>query len=349
LTQNDKTQTSLNLSPQEKDLQLFLDSIGVRLPADDFSKPDDYHVIRLHPEPASLFDAHENKAVLLSYRISGRVFPISVIFLKKGEGMQFCHSSLLLESYAHQEDIVPVLRQAVADFFSLDFNTILGNLEPSWIDTDLTGQLDCRIYWTAKPDMKVVSGLFLEKLGEVPDIPLFPTVYYYNNPYDENLLEAALPDMDGCGESLMLGCGAGLEAICVALKYGVLVDAVDINPIAVANTMAACRRTGTDQLVHAWVSNGWQKVEKSYDAILFEAPLATNEPQVTDPNRYDFGGKLLKEILSGLPAHLNSGGRMYLMSCPDLTPYIPANGLKWKALRYFEAKSQVAIHKVWLE
>ncbi len=336
-------------SPQEKDLLLFLESIGVILPTDDSSMPDDYLVIRLDPEPASLFDAHENKAVLLSYRISGRVFPISVIFLKKNGGIQFCHSSLLLESYAHQEDIVPVLRKAVADFFSLDFKIILGNLEPSWIDSNLTGQLDCRIYWNAKPDMKVVTDLFLEKLGEIPDIPLFPTVYYYNNPYDENLLEAAFLDMVGCKESLMLGSGAGLEAVCVALKYGISVDAVDINPIAVANTIAACRRTGTDHLVHAWVSNGWRKVDKTYDAVLFEAPLATDVPQVTDPNRYDIGGKLLKEILSGLPAHLNPGGRMYLMSCPDLSPYIPANGLQWKPLRYFQAKSHVAIHKIWLK
>jgi len=337
----------MNSSLQEKDLQLFLDSIGVRFPPDDSTLPDDIVVIRLKPEMAALFEAHDNKAVLLAHRIQGRVFPISVIFLRENEGIQFCHSSLLLDSYAQWEHAVPVLRKAVEEFFSLDFNIILGNLEQSWIHAHLSGQLDCRIHWNIKPDMKVITDLFFEKLGEIPDIPLFPTVYYYNNPYDENLLEVALPDMDGCRESLMLGSGAGLEAVCVALKYATPVDAIDINPIAIANTFAACRRTGTEDLVHAWVSDGWNKVDKTYDAILFEAPLAIHVEQLTDPNRYDFGGKLLKEILSDLPAHLNPDGRMYLMSCPDLSPYIPANGLQWKALRYFKAKSDVAIHKIW--
>ena len=180
------------------------------------------------------------------------------------------------------------------------------------------------------------------------EIPLFPSVYYYNNPYDQNLLEAALPELDGCNDILVLGSGAGLEAVCVALKYGIRVDATDINPVAIANTVAASRRTGTEGLVHAWVSDGLKQMTKKYDAVLFEAPLATEDAQVRDPNRYDIGGKLLREVLSALPEHLNTGGRMYLMSCPDLSPFFPENGMQWKVLRRFEAKSSVAIHRIWL-
>jgi hypothetical protein len=337
------------LSVQEKDLGLFLDSLGAKVPRDDPALPDEYIVIRLDPYAASFFEAFDNKAALLAYRIRGRVFPLSMVFLKGSGEFLFCHSTLLLDSYARENWMVPLLRNAVQEFFSRDAENLLGSLDPSWTNAPLKGQLDCRIAWNVKPEMKIVTDLFLEKLGEVCEIPLFPSVYYYNNPYDQNLLEAALPDLDGCNNVLVLGTGAGLEAVCVALKYGIPIDATDINPVAVANTVVACKRTGTEHLVHVWAADGLKQVIKKYDAILFEAPLATEDAQIKDANRYDVGGKLLKEILCDLPSRLNEGGRMYLMSRPDLSPYFPANGLQWRALRCFEAKSSVAIHKIWYE
>lgn len=337
-----------NLSLQEKDLRLFLDSLNVKLPPADPSRPDDFVVIHLDPLAASFLDANDNKAVLLAYRTRGTIFPLSIVFLRGRGEFIFCHSTLLLDSYAKETWMVPRLRTAVQEFFSRDAESLLGSLEPSWTNAPLKDQLDCRIAWNAKPEMKIVVDLFLEKLGAVREIPLFPSVYYYNNPYDQNLLEAALPELDGCDDILVLGSGAGLEVVCVALKYGIHVDATDINPVAVANTVAACRRTGTEGLVNAWVGDGLKRMTKKYDAVLFEAPLATEDAHVKDSNRYDIGGTLLREVLGALPEHLNSGGRMYLMSCPDLSPFLPANGLQWRMLRRFEAKSSVAIHKIWL-
>ena len=187
------------------------------------------------------------------------------------------------------------------------------------------------------------------KLGEVREIPCFPGVYFYNNPYEENLLDVALPELNGHRDILVLGCGAGLEPLCVALQYGVPVDATDINPCAVANTRVAARRVGVSNLVTAWVSDGFGAVRKKYDAILFEAPLAIDMPEVVDLNRYDTGGKILKSVLAALPGFLNPGGRMFLMSRPDLAPYIPLNGVQWRMRRSFIAKSSVAIHEVWCE
>jgi hypothetical protein len=40
-----------------------------------------------------------------------------------------------------------------------------------------------------------------------------------------------------------------------------------------------------------------------------------------------FGGKLLQDVLNGLPAYLNPHGRMYLMSRSEISVYLPANGL----------------------
>ena len=339
----------LHLSVPERDLQLFLDSLGVTLPSVDMAIIDDYIVIQLDVLAAALFEANNNKAVLLAYRIQGRVFPILIVFLRGSEEIQFCHSTLLLDSYEQGNGTASLLRKVTDTFFSNDINKMLEILEPSWTNTPLYGQLDCGIFWDTKPEMNIVTDLFLETLGNVCTIPLFPSVFYYNNLYDQNLLEAALFKLDDCKDVLVLGTGAGLEAVCIALKYGICVDATDINPVAIANTIAACRRTGTDHLVHAWVSDGWMEVRKTYDAILFEAPLATNSVKAEDPNRYDFDGKLLRKVLRGLPSHLKTGGRMYLMSRPDLSPYLPVSGLQWKVLRYFEAENSLAIHKIWVE
>ena len=233
--------------------------------------------------------------------------------------------------------MVSLLRGAVQEFFSREADCLLEAMEPAWVAADLTGQLDCRIHWNSQPEIPIVTDLFMEKLGQICEIPIFPTVYYYNNPYEQNLLEESLARVEGAEDVLVLGTGAGLEAICVAMKYGIHVDATDINPLAVANTIAASRRTGTDHLIKAWVSDGLAEVKKAYDVILFEAPLATDGTQANDPNRFDLEGRLLKEVLSALPMHLKSGGRMYLMSHPDLVPYLPANGLHWKVLRHFTA------------
>lgn len=338
---------SLNFTVKERDLQLFLEALGVKLPPCDPALPDDYIIIQLDPDVAALFEASDNKAVLLAYRIKGRVFPLSLLFLRQNEKTHFCHSTFLLDSYTHGDEILPQLSKAVQELFACDCDCLLATLEPSWASASLDGQLDCRVIWNAKPDMKVVTDLLEERLGEVCVIPSFPTVYHYNNPYNENLLEVALPELAGCRDVLVLGTGAGLDAACVALKYGIQVDATDINPIAIANTMATCRRTGTEHQVNAWVGDGLKAVRKNYDAILFEAPLATNETRVKDLNRYDIGGRLLKEVLSALPSHLKPGGRMYLMSCPDISPYVSGNELQREVLRDFEAKSTVAIHKLW--
>ena len=333
--------------PQAHDLALFLASLHIEPPPDDPLLPDDYIVTKLSPESASFLQAHDNNAAFLWYRIRGKPVAVTIVFLKGEAPFSFCHSILLLDSYAGETWMVPLLRKAVEEFFGNGQALLIEKLEPSWRDAPLKDHLDCRIFWNAKPEIRIVTELFFEKFGEIREIPLFPSVYNYNNPYDENLLEAALNDLVGCQNVLLLGTGAGLEAVCVALKYGIHVDAIDINPVAVANTISACRHTGTAHLVNAWTSDGLKQVEKAYDAILFEAPVATTKSHLQDPNRYDFEGKLLREVLESLPRHLKPGGRMYLMSLPDISAYLPSNGLQSKILRLFEAEGTLAIHKVW--
>ena len=334
-----------SLPAQEQDLQLFLEALGVTLPVHE-DGDDEYIVIPLTPAVSSLFEANDDAAVVLTYRMRGKLFPLLLAFLKGVGEVDFCSTTLLLESYSQGIETASILRTAIEEFFPQEIDVLLDKLGLARTGPPLHGHLDFPIFWNIEPDISVVTDLLMQKLGKIDKIPLFPSVFYYNNIYDQNLLEAVLPELDGCQDILALGSGAGLEAICIALKYDMHVDATDINPIAIANTIAACRRTGTDKLVSAWVSDGFLAIEKSYDAILFEAPLATGEMHSRDPNRYDLGGKLLQEILRVLPFHLKPGGKMYLMSHPELTPYMPANGLQWRVLRYFAEHDHLAIHEI---
>jgi Methyltransferase small domain len=338
-----------DFSDAGQDVSLFLNALEVELPASDPKQPDDYAVIRLNPRAASWLDTKDGKAVLLAYRCAGTIYPVSIFFLGGEEGTLFCHSNLLLDGYAGDEHIASRLRGITQEFFAREADDLLNALEPSWANAPLTGQMDCRILWNMKPASKIAVDLFMAAFGRVLDLPLFPTVYSYNNPYLENLLEVAFPDLKSCDRVLVLGVGAGLEAACIALKHNICVDATDINPIAIANTLATARRAGVDHLVHAWVSDGFKNVRGKYDAILFTAPLAMAEPCPKDRNRYDVCGMLLREVLAVLPLHLSPNGRLYLMSHPDLSPYDPNHWIRSKARKYFKAKSSVAIHEIWLE
>jgi hypothetical protein len=96
------------------------------------------------------------------------------------------------------------------------------------------------------------------------------------------------------------------------------------------------------------VSDAFDNIHEKFDTIFFEAPLATDEKKA-DANRYDMEGALLRRVLRGLPDLLLPGGKMYLMSCPDFSPYVNLIGLCVKTRRQFEPLNRVAIHEISLE
>jgi hypothetical protein len=337
---------SPQLSAQEMDCRLFLETLGLGFPIAPQNQDGEFALVPLCSPSISFLQTRDGIAGLLCYCASGTWIPLSLLFLKGNTEFVFCHSTLLLDSYTGAPDMAALLRQKTTEFFAGRPGDFLSKLWPDWNTLALKGQEDCRILWLTKPTLPVATKVYLEKRGSVPDLPLFPSTYSYNNPYVENLLEVGLPELGRCKRVLVLGTGAGIDAACIALQYDIPVDATDINPISVANTIACARRSGVAHLVQAWESDGFSRIPDSYDAIFFEAPLAVEELKENDPNRYDFGGRILKRVLSDLPSHLNPDAAMYLMSQPDISPYMPARGLCSKVRRYFEAKSKVAIHEI---
>ena len=336
------------LSTQEKaDLRFFLEALEVRLPAPSIGRADGYVVVNLGEVAARTFKS-KDKTVLLGYRYNGKIFPLSIHFLQEDREARFGHSTLLLDSYGEGPAINPVLRSALERFFARDGKNILRDLEPSWENVSLKDHVDCRIDWRMKPTLKVAVDLCREVLHEVPEIPLFPSVYPYNNPYVENLLEVGLPELGNARSVLVLGSGSGLDAVCIAMKYKIPVHATDINPLAIANTKAAARRCGIEKHVCAYTSDAFNNVREKFDSIFFQAPLATDDKNLTDANRYDFEGALLRHVFIGLRDHLSPQGRMYLMSRPDVSSYVNLSGVSVKTRRRFEPLSSVAIHEIGL-
>jgi hypothetical protein len=337
---------SPQLSAQEMDSRLFLEALGVGFPIVTQNQDGEFALIPITSPAISFLKARNRIAGLLCYYSNGAWCPLSLLFLRGASEFVFCHSTLILDDYTGDPDRVTLLRRKTTEFFAGHPEAFLLKLWPDWNTLNLKGQEDCRILWLSKPTLPAVTKVYLEKLGSVPELPLFPSTYSYNNPYIENLLEVGLPELGQCKRVLVMGTGAGIDATCIALQYNIPVDATDINPIAVANTVACARRSRVDNFVRAWVSDGFSRITDSYDAIFFEAPLAVEETKENDPNRYDFGGCILKRVLADLSQHLNPDSALYLMSQPDISPYMPAKGLISKVRRNFEAKSKVAIHEI---
>jgi SAM-dependent methyltransferase len=197
-----------------------------------------------------------------------------------------------------------------------------------------------------------------------PFLPLFPTVFDFNSPYSQALINSSLSYIHKGESALVLGSGAGVDALMVAHHTGSAVDAVDINPIAVANTQATALMGKKENQIHAWQSDLFSETPKRYDTIIFNAPLAytpeiyarygrspddfrRERPQlVADPNTYDPDAALLKRLLAEAPRHLRPGGRLYLMTHADLSQILPDNLVSQTIHRFKPGVVEHAIHEI---
>lgn len=177
---------------------------------------------------------------------------------------------------------------------------------------------------------------------DVHGLPQFPTVYAPGNPYVVELLRTVLPHLKKSDRVLVLGSGAGYEASVLAKQKGVYVDAVDLNPLAVVNTVASAVAAGQLEYVRSWQSDGFAQVRGRYDAVIFNAPVPFFGEE-RDENRFDAGGKLTRRILNEFPNHLKAGGAFYLMSLADLSRYQP-EWVSHDVLSVFE-ENAFAIHR----
>ncbi|MGE0529084.1 MAG: methyltransferase [Bdellovibrionales bacterium] len=219
----------------------------------------------------------------------------------------------------------------------------------------------CRSYlspWRSSSRPKTIEMWVVDGLYAFSDIK--SQIYGYR------LLEAALAqNLQPHHRVLVLGSGVGFEAVVLAQRFGVHVDAIDIDPRAVRFTEINAERHGVSERVRSFQSDLFERVEGTYDLILFNAPralleddyrewLSTPNPNenfiiggnVTElkPPTYeqwiasfakddskrafaDPGGKLLFRTLDQFPKFLSAKGRFLLMTTSHLPKYINTSQL----------------------
>ena len=123
------------------------------------------------------------------------------------------------------------------------------------------------------------------------------------------LLESLSP-----GEKVLeIGCGSGILSVyCAAL--GSAVTAVDINPLALNCTDMNSRLNHVS--VETLLSDLFEKIDDSYDSIIFNPPYLPTEDNIEGSEQWNGGRdgfKVTKAFLNSLGSHLNKGGSAWLV------------------------------------
>ena len=325
-------------------LDIFLEGLSLHQQSNMRSIGKGFFVQRLHPDFANLFEANKDQAALLRFEYFGKVYPLAIFFLTGQEKIQFGHCRLVLKNYSDGIEVASVLSSALQDFFNQAPESLLSALEPEWKDAPLAGVVDKRLEWSRPTDCP--SDWFSDFKNDAPEVVMFPSVFHYKNPYMKELLNATLKEIRPQEKILVMGSGCGFEAALLARRSQNIVDATDINPLAVANTKATALALGVENLVRAWQSDLFEKVTEQYDLIAFNLPLALDENStVRDQNRCDLNGKLLRKTLQEITKFLKPHGRLIIMSHEDLSKFMPEN-LSYKNLSRFELVHKLAISEI---
>ena len=130
----------------------------------------------------------------------------------------------------------------------------------------------------------------------------------------KHLFETGIGEGASC---LDVGCGCGILAVQLGLNGAASVHAIDIDPRAVANTLANASRNGVAERVTGDTADlfDWEP-ERSFDVVvasLYQLPVDPfAEPTGHRPLDY-WGRTLLDHFLRLLPKLLAPGGKAYVM------------------------------------
>ncbi|MGQ9582398.1 MAG: HemK2/MTQ2 family protein methyltransferase [Thermoplasmatota archaeon] len=142
------------------------------------------------------------------------------------------------------------------------------------------------------------------------------------------------------GRALEVGTGSGLVGIHCALE-GAQVVCTDVNPHALRCTRLSARRNGVE--LETLRTDMFDGVKGEFDLVIFNAPhLPTAPGDLTRDPWLDAavcggpdGHMAARRFLSGLPEHLESSGRAYLVVCDRGSGPLPSHpGLSLKEVAF---------------
>lgn len=333
-----------NASAEAKVIELFLKSMGVSKP---YQKTDIGHglfQIPLNTEAQRFFKAKPGACTVLGFQNDQTEILISILFLTEQDNkMKFGHCSLLTPAQQSDLELMGRLAALTQAFFATPPERLLELLGRGFTGQDFVSLFEQRIFWD-EPDAEFKTLLPQELASS--RLPIFPTVFPFNNTYLKKLLTKVTGLISPADRVLVMGCGAGFEAALIAKKLGVTVDAVDVNPVAVANTQAIAQLLGVSNQVRSWTSDVFASVTEAYDVVLFNAPLAVDGPRDNDPNRFDESGLVLYRFFAGLKTALKPNGKMFMMSRDDLPQWTGKSEYTYTSLESFHEKVSLAIWEV---
>lgn len=118
---------------------------------------------------------------------------------------------------------------------------------------------------------------------------------------------------------LEVGCGAGATSVLMALRGASRVLAVDINEVAVKNTLDNIRRHRVEEVVETRQSDVFSAIEPSerFDAIYWNLPFiyvpeGYEYRSVLERALYDPDYVYTARFMSQAASHLEIGGRLFL-------------------------------------
>ncbi|MCG2726049.1 MAG: methyltransferase domain-containing protein [Elusimicrobia bacterium] len=170
--------------------------------------------------------------------------------------------------------------------------------------------------------MSLAAAGVLKKNGLI--IPILPTVYSPEAAEDKRYYDYILRDsgIKKGDKVLVIGCGSGSDSWAAWLKSSAPVYAIDINPLAVANTRAVAMLAGfpLHSLVGDVNSVSWPKGFSGFDYLLWNMPyLETGGTSSLEENLFHDAdrGEVLDKFLVKMPGLLRPGGKAVLLNTSD--------------------------------
>jgi methylase of polypeptide subunit release factors len=230
----------------------------------------------------------------------------------------------------------------------------------SWDQDDRACLVPVRRIMRILTDMRrSTEGIPIRALGE--SIVVFPQVYV---PFDQSIVDLLDENLDIVpGDTVLdMGTGTGVLALLAAKKGAKLVVATDILEQAVLNARENARRLGLEGSIEVrGPCDLFEYVEEKFDSVIFNPPwIRGSAKSVYEGAQYDKFGDIIERFLSGVEAHLEEDGSIYLFysdisestgsePLSKLMEKIERNGLRvvgdvWKGRRSRISGSREKVH-----
>ncbi|MDP3921239.1 MAG: Fic family protein [Candidatus Omnitrophota bacterium] len=263
-------------------------------------------------EPGAWILTHESQPLGIVAAVGhGKIAHSSLSALRHPEWLELGGEEVL-RRYREEDALWKTFRQnRLADFLS---SLGRGTIRAGEIEVYEVSDAQYQGHWK---ELRIAP---VEPLG----LPVLPGVFPPTHIFLKEFLEWFAPRIRPRAKILIVGSGAGPEAVFLGLLsrargLELEIHAVDAFDAELENTKASLERYGLSEPVKVWKSDAFDRVTEKYDYIIFDAPQPrpASLGRALDARTKDPGGRLTRRILEGFPARLRENAVFYLMAVTD--------------------------------